>query len=83
MRKGVGWAGSYVNVSAGSPLGGSVSSTPSPRLVLAWPREVRYQFVSTCRASGHDASCRHRLSPMTKRSTGGSRSTPLSLPESQ
>ena len=36
---GVGSAGSYVNVSTGAPVGGSVSRTPSPRLVFARPRE--------------------------------------------
>src|SRR6476620_12411653 len=79
MRYGVGFAGSYVNVSACAPLGGSVSSTPSPALVFALPPDAMYHFVGTARAIGHAYSLRHTLSPNTKMSTGRSRSTPLSL----
>src|SRR5512138_191839 len=84
MRYGIGFAGSYVNVSAGAALaalGGIVSSTPSPPLVLARPPDETYQRVGTARASGHAGSVRQLLSPNTNRSTGGSRSTPLSLPD--
>src|SRR5512146_1454918 len=80
IRYGVGFAGSYVNVSAGAPVGGIVSSTPSPLLVFAFPLDDTYHFVGTARASGQAGSFRHVLSPNTKMSTGGSVSTPLLFP---
>ena len=82
-RVGTGKSGWYPYASDGSSSGAWGESVPSPRRVLAWPPECRYQRCQSVRARGHSCSSRQTLAPMMKSRSGASRVTPLSTPFSQ